>query len=93
VRKEVAAGLVRPDAAVVPVLLEGAAMPTEADLPDPLKGLAARHARALSAENYAAELDEFVNAIERGLIQDMVERQRQDAEASPVAAQPGPAVG
>ena len=50
-------------------------MPAADVLPDTLKPLTRRHAIALSAERYSQELDEFVDAIERGLIQDYVARQ------------------
>jgi CHASE2 domain-containing sensor protein len=75
VRQEIVAGLRRGDAAIVPVLVEATTMPAEDELPDVLKPLARRHAIILSAERYNQELDEFVDAIERGLIQDFAARQ------------------
>ncbi|MFL5824350.1 MAG: CHASE2 domain-containing protein [Solirubrobacteraceae bacterium] len=75
VRREVEAGLRRTDVATVPVLVEGTIMPHDSVLPEPLKPLSRRHAISLSAERYGAELDEFVDAIELGLIQDYVARQ------------------
>jgi len=90
VRLEVEAGLRRGDAATVPVLVEGITMPDASELPDVLKPLARRHAIVLSAERYAQELDEFVDAIERGLIQDYVSRQAPAADEMATAA-PEPA--
>ena len=99
VRLEVEAGLRRTDAATVPVLVEGTIMPDAAELPNPLVPLTRRHAIALSAERYAQELDEFVDAIERGLIQDYVARQEvpaismETAEAAGVATDAPVAAG
>lgn len=91
VRLEVEAGLRQADAATVPVLVEGITMPDAAELPDALKPLARRHAIVLSAERYAQELDEFVDAIERGLIQDYASRQAPSADGvAPSAPDAGP---
>jgi hypothetical protein len=75
VRLEIEAALRRADIAVVPVLVEGAKMPPEDDLPESLRALTRRNAIVLTAERYTAELDEFVDAIQRGVIQDYVSRQ------------------
>lgn len=75
VRLEIEAALRRADIAVVPVLLEGAKMPLEDELPESLRALTRRNAIVLTAERYTAELDEFVDAIQRGVIQDYASRQ------------------
>ncbi len=77
VRLEVAAALASP-ARVLPVLLPGASMPAEAELPDPLKPLARRNALSLSDTHWQADVAKLVDAI--GL-------------AAPAAAPPGTAAG
>jgi hypothetical protein len=57
VRNEVAAVLARPEITVIPVLVDGARMPTAAELPDPLKPLAVRNAARLTHENFASDVD------------------------------------
>lgn len=66
VRLEVEAGLQRREAVVVPVLLDGARAPTDAELPEPVKGLAALHAVAITGGDLAADIDKLLNSIERG---------------------------
>ncbi len=55
-RAEVAAALVA-DVRVVPVLVGGASMPSEADLPEPLKGLAYRNAAVIDDRRFASDVD------------------------------------
>ncbi|MEO8123128.1 MAG: toll/interleukin-1 receptor domain-containing protein [Burkholderiales bacterium] len=62
VRLEVAVAL-ESGARVVPVLLPGAEMPAEADLPLPLKPLARRNALSLSDANWDAEIGRLADAI------------------------------
>lgn len=62
VRLEVAVAL-DSGARVVPVLLPGAAMPAEADLPPRLKPLARRHAMSLGDTHWAADVGRLVAAI------------------------------
>jgi len=62
VRLEVAVAL-DGGARVVPVLLPGAAMPVEADLPVPLKPLARRHALSLSDAHWDADIGRLVDAV------------------------------
>jgi CheY-like chemotaxis protein len=50
-------------AAVVPVLLEGAAMPKESDLPRELRWIGKRNAYALRASSLAPDIDAVVQAI------------------------------
>jgi CHASE2 domain-containing sensor protein len=65
VRHEIEAGLQRREAIVIPVLLDGAPAPDAAELPDSIKGLAARNAVAITGEDLAADIDNIVKSIER----------------------------
>lgn len=62
VRREVAAGLAS-GARVIPVLLDGAAMPTESQLPHELRALAGRNALAVDHSRYAADLSRLLAAV------------------------------
>jgi hypothetical protein len=64
VRLEIAAGLARPDVLVVPVLVEGAAMPAAADLPENIRPLARRHAVSVRDETWDADVDRLVAVID-----------------------------
>ena len=58
VHREVAAGLAAgPPVTVVPLLLDGAAMPAAAQLPAPLRALATRQAQVVDARRFAADTD------------------------------------
>lgn len=59
VRREVAAALAS-DALVVPLLIDGARMPTEADLPSPLHPLARRHALELRNSRYRDDIERLL---------------------------------
>ena len=67
VRIEIAAALARPNVLVVPVLVEGAAMPATKELPDNLKPLARRHAVSVRDETWDADVDRLVNVIESAM--------------------------
>jgi len=67
VRIEIAAALARPNVLVVPVLVEGAAMPATSELPDNLKPLARRHAVSVRDETWDADVDRLVNVIETAM--------------------------
>jgi hypothetical protein len=64
VRKEVSVAL-KSGMRVFPVLVGGAAMPGEHDLPEELQPLARRNALELSEQDFDAGLDKLVKAIER----------------------------
>jgi CHASE2 domain-containing sensor protein len=66
VRREIEAGLQRREAVVVPVLLDGAHPPTDAELPEPVKRLAALHAVAITGDDLTADIDNLVRSVERG---------------------------
>lgn len=64
VRLEVAAGLARPDVLVIPVLVEGASMPSAADLPENIRMLARRHAVSVRDETWDADVQRLVGVIQ-----------------------------
>ena len=64
VRVELASALKR-DIAVIPVLVDGAVMPTEDRLPDDLKPLARRHALELRHTRFNSDVDAIVHALEK----------------------------
>jgi hypothetical protein len=66
VRQEVAAGLAR-GMRVIPLLLDGAAMPTEAQLPEPLKPLARRQALVIDATRFADDTERLVAVLRDAL--------------------------
>lgn len=65
VRLEVAAALGRRAVLLVPVLVEGASMPQAADLPDPIRALARRHAVSLRDETWDDDVDRLVETVRR----------------------------
>lgn len=67
VRIEIASALEQPTTVVIPVLLDGATPPTEADLPDSLKPLARRHFARLTHEGYRVEIDRLIEGIRKAL--------------------------
>ena len=62
VRQEVAAALAR-GMRVIPLLLDDAAMPTEAQLPDDLRALAKRNALELGNARFASDMERLVAAL------------------------------
>jgi hypothetical protein len=66
VRQEVEAGLQRREAVVVPVLLDGAPAPSEAELPESVKGLAFLNAFVVTGRVLAADVGNLVKSVERG---------------------------
>jgi hypothetical protein len=64
VRIEIEAALKR-DVRVIPVLVDGAQMPKEEQLPEPLKELSQRQAVRLSHERFAADADGLASALQR----------------------------
>jgi hypothetical protein len=63
VRLEIAAALER-DVRVIPILVEGAAMPRRQELPDDLASLARRNALTLRHESFRSDADRLVQGIE-----------------------------
>lgn len=68
VRIEIASALKR-NIPVIPVLFEGASMPSEDDLPGDIKSLARRHALELRHTRFAADADAIAAALENTLPQ------------------------
>ena len=66
VRIEIELALKR-DIRVIPVLVDGASMPTEKELPDSLKPLSRRNAVTLSHHRFGPEVDELARALQRAL--------------------------
>jgi class 3 adenylate cyclase len=62
VRREIAAAIAR-NIRVIPVLVQGAKMPSSAELPDDIKGLARRHAIELSETAWSAQLGLLMDAL------------------------------
>lgn len=59
---------------VIPVLVNGAQMPTAAQLPEPLKPLARRNAVRLTHERFKADVQGLVNSIKKFLAEAAAER-------------------
>ena len=67
VRIEIARALARKETVTIPVLLDGADVPQENDLPAPLQSLARRQFARLSHEGYRTEVTRLVEAIGKAL--------------------------
>ncbi|MCR9246533.1 MAG: toll/interleukin-1 receptor domain-containing protein [bacterium] len=65
VRKEVEAGLASDEMQVIPVLVQGAVMPSADELPPSLKELAKRNAVTVRAAELGEDLEELVHSIHR----------------------------
>ena len=68
VRQEVEAGLARPELAVVPVLVDGATMPENDDLPPGLQPLTERNAFVLTGADLDQEVDALVENMQKGQV-------------------------
>lgn len=66
VRIEIAAALSR-NIRVIPILLDGASMPSEEALPEPLHALARRNAIEVSNSRFNADVDRLVEAVSKAL--------------------------
>lgn len=66
-RLEIATALQRRDVLVIPVLVEGAAMPAADDLPDDLKLLARRNAFELTDKRWEFDVTSLVDALNKAL--------------------------
>lgn len=65
--QELAAALKRPDLRVIPVLVDGATMPTEEELPEDLRPLARHNAVALGNHRWNHDAERLVAALVRAL--------------------------
>jgi hypothetical protein len=66
VRLEIAAALSR-NIRVVPILLDGARMPTEEELPEPLRELARRNALEVSNSRFGSDTESLILAVRKAL--------------------------
>jgi hypothetical protein len=64
VRKEIAASLKR-GLRVIPVLVNGAAMPDSADLPEELQELSLKHAQEISSSRWNYDVGELIKVLEK----------------------------
>ena len=90
VRIEIEAALKR-NTRVIPVLVEGATMPSSEELPEPLKGLARRQGVEISHNRFDSDADILIRALRR--IIDAKDREREAAaapapELSPASSSP-----
>lgn len=85
VRAEVRAALGR-DIPVIPLLLDGAAMPSAAELPDDLKPLARRHAQTFDFRRFDADARHLVGGLREKLATSLT------ANSSPVVVATGSSV-
>jgi uncharacterized membrane protein YhaH (DUF805 family) len=67
VRIEIESALKRDNVRVIPVLVDGASMPTEDELPDSIKPLTRRQAVTLSHHRFGAEVDEMARTLKDAL--------------------------
>jgi len=67
VRLEIAAALTRPNVLVVPVLVEGAAMPSASELPENMRPLARRQALTVRDETWDSDVERLVNVIDSAM--------------------------
>jgi CHASE2 domain-containing sensor protein len=74
VRREIETVLARPDALLVPVLLDGATIPAAAALPKSLRQLADHQAVVLTADRLSADIDELLDSIEQGRLRDLASK-------------------
>ncbi len=79
VRLEVEAALANADAQVVPVLVDGAAMPAAASLPQSLRALTEHQAFTLTVERWSSDLEALIESIRSGRIRDFLRKQRAPA--------------
>lgn len=89
VRLEVGAGLER-DIRVVPVLVEGAAMPRADELPEPLRRLARRNALEVTDTRWRHDVGRLIEAVHKVLEGTRPAQAIQEVEAGPVAHAPPP---
>lgn len=92
---EVQAGLDR-DIVVIPVLVDGAEMPSTEDLPDSIAGLARRNAVRIDHDSFSSDSARLLTAIERALdarrYQPHVDGEQPTARTGSLSTPPGPAI-
>lgn len=70
------------DIRVIPVLVDGAAMPRTGDLPEVLRGLARRNAARLDHETFRSDVNHLLTALERILAAGAYARPSETADSS-----------
>jgi hypothetical protein len=85
VRLEIEAALER-EVTVIPVLFQGAEMPSSADLPETLSRLAGIHAHEISDSRWGYDITQLIATLEE------IERQKRAEKRAPVAPPAPPAV-
>ena len=86
VRLEVEAALASADAQLVPVLVDGAAMPPATALPPSLRALTEHQAFTLTVERWSSDLEALIESIHSGRILDFLRKQRASAAGTPADA-------
>lgn len=89
-RLELATALARKDVRVVPMLLDGAALPKEEELPEPLRPLMRRHALELRDASFDADIGRLTARLRRiGTIVAATSQRAEDSgHVTPVASGP-----
>jgi PASTA domain/TIR domain len=89
VRLEVAGGLERPNVRVIPILVGGAKMPAQEDLPSDLASLTRRNAFEMTDSRLRVDRDELVRRLSRVLEPDRRERES-EARGEPATSTQAP---
>src|SRR5262245_55489595 len=82
-RLEVATALKNDQVVVIPVLVEGAVMPTAEDLPEDLKQLARRNATQLSDSRWDTDVERLIQVLERICNEPTTSRKKRVVELPP----------
>ena len=89
VRREIERALERPDVEVIPVLVDGATMPSERELPDSLRALSRRNAVELSDARWDYDVEVLCRRLHHVLGESTVSQWRSAAPAT--GSKPAPA--
>jgi TIR domain len=81
VRMEIATALSR-NVRVIPVLLDGAKMPNEEELPEPLRALSRRHAIEMSHSSFKSDVEGLISAVRNALREPVVPSKASDTAIS-----------
>jgi CHASE2 domain-containing sensor protein len=92
VRREIEEALAASEVTVIPVLLDGASMPTTEQLPPSLAEMAARNAFPLPADTWEPRLDQLVESLRAGRLNDALRKPRAGGEPSNTQTRSGVAV-
>lgn len=81
VRLEIETALEAKGVAVVPILLDGAAMPDDGSLVESIRQLTDRNAVSLTPDGWGAEIEQLVESIRRGRLVEFFAQQRAAADS------------